>query len=359
MDKDYRYASRQMGGDVWAMEYPADSFEDMLHLEKYVLDLGGEILSSTGEEIAFVIRQDSFWWWGKCTFGGGFYKYISIELWREMRLAVGQTLKVTPGMGDGEYLYFVTAHTEGKLQSMRVETFPECRQYLGAESARRIGDYSRVVTYGLYLDYNETPGGVYNLDDIPQESGDLLWAIKTGDIKEARSISLTLGDVMDIPAVKYGEKLGALLVKGAAWGSVRVQDFWGRRGRVTYDVGHPDLGWRYGGTTYNQTPEGDTLIWLPSGYWAISIMGYENGLVPVSSGELTVFTAPTNLQRHWFGMEDEAAEAAGDKAIEERGLSFLSEPKESGDTVKLDFLLFDSESKDPRPAKDDIRIICD
>ena len=348
MDAGYRQNAQLVAGDTWELEFTIGSFDEMRHLEKYAMDLGCEILASTGGEVAFLLKEADYWWWGKfaiiSTPGAG-EPIVRAELCRELRIAVGQTVKVTGGMGDGRF-YFATEHTDGKLRSMKVEASPGREGYIRAEFSRRVGDYSKDISYSRRLYPEAMPGGVCHLDDIPQEPGDLLWTVETTDtyLNPGQSISFTPGDIMDIPPVKYGEELGALLVKGAPWGSVRVQTDGG-----AYRTRHPDLPGNSAITS--QTGDGDTLLWLPSGYWDIEIANQWNRLVPVSAGELTVLTAPTNLRR----AQDEDAAAAEETAIEERGLKFLSAPREAGNNVEVDILLFDSSGK-TQPAKEDVSV---
>ena len=354
MDMDYLPISRRLAGDCWRVSFPIASFDDMRHLEQYAMDLGCEILSSTGGELAFRLRGEDYWWWGKLAVTSAQHEEVELQLLREMRLETGKTLKVTPGMGDGEQLYFSTQSPDGKLQSMRVDMVKRTDENahrgidLQASSYLKLGDYQKEYSQRFDLRYETVPGGVYHLDHISQDPGDLTWTIKTGDyhLPPGHSVSLTMETLMDIPTVKYGEELGALLVKGAPWGSVKVP-----LNEGNYRIIHTDL--QNNAALASQTGDGDTLIWLPSGYWDIEIAGQWNRLVPISAGELTVLTAPTNLRR---AQDEDAANEAEETAIEEMGLSFLSAPREVGSNVEVDILLFDSSSEKPQPTKDDVQI---
>ena len=94
----------------------------MPQLVQYGLDIG-EILSVTGDDVAFVIKGVGYWWRGRV---GVWHNYsnnlsMSANLWREMRPEGGQLFEITTGMSDGKTLYFNTAHHAGKLQSMKAE----------------------------------------------------------------------------------------------------------------------------------------------------------------------------------------------------------------------------------------------
>ena len=350
MNVDYRQETRHIAGEHWHYEFPVPNLDDMLHLEQYLLDLGGEILSVSGDDIAFVIRDEGYQWWGRVRTGSASDKEIQLlaDLWREMYREAGEPLTVTAGMGEGGLLYFTTAHRDGWLQSMKAE-LPERQAKITAYGYYHLGDYRKETKIDFTLTTANVPNGVALLDHIPQEPGDLHWTVDTSasSIPDGQSLTLTIDEVLEIAPVTMGESLGALLVKGAPWGSVDVQI--NRYGLTTRHTALPN-----NRVIASQTGEGDTLIWLPAGYWTVTIAGHGNRLIPVSAGELTVMTAPTNLRRD--DLEDATSSGAAEKPIIERGLRFLAEPRESGETVELDFLIYDSEYPDLQPAKEDLLI---
>jgi len=267
----------------------------MLHLEQYLLDIGAEILSVTGDDIAFVIKGDNYWWWGRVyvTYDMGNGIAISADQWREMRWQNDNPLEITAGMGDGERLYFTTVSSEGKLNSVVAE-LPESKVEISANSFYELGDYHREVGFEKTLSAEAYPNNTAILDNIPQDPGEVYWTTNTSEssIPQGQRLILTFIETLDIPEVEMGEAFGALLVKGAPWGSVNARmDSYGRNLRAR----HAAL--PAGRAIASQTGEGDTLLWLPAGYWDVEISGHWNRLVPVSTGKLTVMTAPANLRR--------------------------------------------------------------
>ncbi|MCL2548664.1 MAG: DUF1048 domain-containing protein, partial [Symbiobacteriaceae bacterium] len=284
LDKDYRQVTRYMAGDHWRWNMKVDTFADMLHLEQYVLDLGGEVLSVSGDALAFVIRFASYWWWGCVSMSSSstvFDKEFTLtsDLWREMRFDAATPVTVTTGMGDGSIYYFTTPNTDGMLLSAKVEV-PQRQAGIKVQSYYQQGDYRKEVRVDTTLRGDSAAGGVMIMDHLPQDPGDLYWSVDTREyaINTGESLVITLNEVMEIPQVRMGEELGALLVKGAAWGSVSVPI--NREGFTTRHNALPR-----NTAIASQTGDGDTLLWLPAGYWTVNIADSYNRLVPVSAGE--------------------------------------------------------------------------
>ena len=349
LNTDYCLVTQYVAGDNWQFEFAVSAYQDLLHLEQYIQDLGGELVSLAGDEIAFLIKQPNYWWWGKIVASSSYSNGLTlgVQLWREMRVEFGEPMQILPGMGDGTRLYFTTSHTTAKLQNMTVNTTAR-RLDISAKHYYHLGEYSKETTFKGLSDGNSFVQGTVVFDHLPQEPGDLHWTVGTGDnyLSEGDMLTLTLGETEDIPAVTMGEELGALLVKGVPWGSVEVpMNYSGLTTR------HPSL--QRNNAVASQTAEGDTLLWLPSGFWDVVISGHTTKLVPVSAGMLTDMTAPTNLRRD---DADEATANSSDAPIEEYGLQFLGLPRETGNAVELDFVIFDSSADELLPSKDDVHI---
>ena len=351
VDKNYRQSSKRTAGDHWQLKLENIELGDMLHLEKYALDLGAEILSATIDELVFTIAEDGYAWQGHILWNSN--NACTFHLWRELLVPVGQTLNITSETFSGKgYLYFVTKHTEGKKQSMQIALEDGYLDLYG-EAGYVKGIYDRWLNYRNELNSINTPSeGLFHLDDIPQETGDTIWSIRTSSSTPVKSATILIEDIGDITPIVHGEEMGALLVKGAPWGAVSViVNGWSNHTR--YNIRHADMA--NGSNFYSQTSDGDTLVWLPSGYWDVKIDRYSTNQVPISAGQMTILTAPTNLRRD---------EAVGSETlidlefpIIEKGLTYLGSPiEQDNQTVKIDFLLYDS-GRDPQPQKDDLVIL--
>ncbi len=352
MNKDYRLTTRRVAGDHWVMDLQDDAPDALLHLEKYILDLGGELLSSATEEIVFSVEEDDFAWWGTIIPG----QSIEMELYRERRLQVGKALTITPAdrakaESTAGRLFFSTRHNGSRMQSLIV-TLTGAREndevQIHAQGGYRAGRYNREISYTTVLAAGTSNSKVFTLDDIPQEAGDILWdfAVDGDEV----TVSFTLSEIANLEPVKYGEDMGALLVKGAPYGSVSVP-INAVDEHTFYSISHPDIAEGDEAFYGDQTPEGDTLFWLPSGYWNLNIFSDVLGtasrarIIPISEGEMTVVEMASNLGSI-FSQTGNLREGTT-----EHGMTFLDPPKEQGEQVELTFLLYDSENKNAVPTK--------
>ncbi|NLB41279.1 MAG: VWA domain-containing protein, partial [Clostridiales bacterium] len=353
VNESYRRTKHRAGGEHWILELSDDASDAMLHIEKYIIDLGGKILSPPADEIVFTLEESSFVWWGKITQSE---TTISIELFKERLLKVDETITIdTAGLAD-QPTFFTSRHGGNRLQSLTVsitgaEHGDEVELY--AQGGYNSGGYIRDVVYDnrLIAGYNES--GIYILDDIPQEPGDTKWYIKV--YNEAITVSITLNEIADLTPVKHGENMGAVLVKGIPYGSVTVP-VKSVSNHTEFSIYHPDLLEDIEEVYGNQTSDGDTIFWLPTGYWNLNIFSdilnttsYARP-IPVSEGELTVVDMASNLNSIFSQTADIK------EGTDEHGMTFLDVPKEQGDQVSLSFLLFDSLNKNPVLQNEDIKI---
>lgn len=353
-NEDYRLTSRRVAGDHWVMYLLDDAPDALLHLEKYIINIGGKLLSPAGNEFAFTLEEGDYSWWGKITQQED---GIRLEMYRELCLQVGKTITITPADREkaesmDAFLFFTTRHKGDRMQSMTV-TLSNADEYdlvdLYAYGGYSSGRYNRKVEYYNELIANTSKSKVFILDDIPQEPGDTGWSFSV--YGEGATVSFTLNEVADLEPVSYGEDMGALLIKGAPYGSVcvpiHIQDE-----HTTYSISHPEIielsEMLYG----DPTPEGDTLFWLPSGYWNLSIDSdvlnstSHARIIPVSQGELTVVELASNINSIF------SQTSGRTEGTTEQGMTFLDLPTEQGDQVELKFLLYDSENKGAVPTKE-------
>jgi Mg-chelatase subunit ChlD len=357
INQDYRLTKHTVAGDYWVLDLQDDAPDALLHLEQYILDLGGELLSPASDKIAFKVEEEDFTWWGSITS----QQAIEIELYRERRLQVGKTLTITPAdraknEGASGRLHFTTRHNGNAMQSLTVTmTNAEERDdiQIHAQGGYHAGGYKREIGYNVSLEARASSSKVFILDDIPQEPGDTLWDfLIDGD---GVTVSFTLNEIAALEPVKYGEDLGALLVKGVPYGSVSVPVN-NVDEHTYYSISHPDIAKGDEAFYGDQTPDGDTLFWLPSGYWNLNI--YSDVLhtnsrargIPVSEGELTVVEMASNLNS-LFSTTSNSREGTT-----EHGMTFLDAPKERDGQIELKFLLYDSENQNAVPTKETTKI---
>lgn len=341
--KDNMETTRTTCGEVWTMavawqDSTMGPFED---LELYLSEISGEIYQSTrsDNEVVFQATDDNgTQWWGRASIGGDGY-YMTV--YKELSLQAGKPLTIKTGDYQNNIAYFMTVHPGDKFQTITAE-FPEGEIYFRGKGRSQKGGYVRDFTYDRLLSAKKS--SKYIMDDIPQEAYTaMLWEVswKPGAHPSEISISVEYGD--SISPVKFGERLGALKVKGIPYGNVKVESVSGVR------ISHPEFD-----TTVNIygdiTPEGDTIFSLPSGYWNVivepgegDILNCTTRMIPVNEGEMTVLEIPSVIS------ESYANRGLGSADEQESGIKLI-EAEEHGDTASITFLMQDA--KDPKLAPD-------
>lgn len=357
--EDYQATELDLAGDHWQMSIEDESPDTMLHLEKYIYDLGGRVISAQTPEVAFTIEQEPYVWWGKITPKSA----IEIELYKERRLKVGETITITAedrAKAPDAYgrVYFSTSRTQSdRLQSLtiRVNGAEDGDEVvLSAKGGYSLGGYKREAAYQKELIVGTNQTDVFTLDNIPQEPGDTRWYVQV-DGGDQVTVSITLNEIAKLEPVAYGEDMGALLVKGVPFGTVSVP-LTKADNHTNIKITHPDMITGGDDIYPNQTPEGDSLFWLPAGYWNLDI--YSDVLqttshargIPVSAGQLTVVQMASNINSIFSQTTDLK------EGTTEHGMTFLQPPKEQGDQVELTFLLYDSNNKNAHPTKEATKI---
>lgn len=134
-----------------------------------------------------------------------------------------------------------------------------------------------------------------------------------------------------------------MTVKGASFGKVRVEP------SSNVYVDHPE--YSLGSNPYGDiTPEGDTIFYLPSGYWNVLVDEMESDvtycaarLIPVNEGEITVLNIPPSAKEAYGNTE------LWDAGEHEKGLKIL-ETMEQGSQASITFLMMNSENPDMIPT---------
>ncbi|QTH43478.1 VWA domain-containing protein [Cohnella sp. LGH] len=343
VDDENMETSRITGGDLWELQVQwkdaqADPWED---LRLYVTELGGKFYMGASED-NWVLRADdpegTVWWAAAAKNGEGYL----MKVYRELRLKHGPSVAFQTSAYPNQEIYFMTSNEQHKYQSLKVD-LAEGQVRLAGKGVYSQGQYRRDMAYNQELYAYKTKH--YTLDDIPQStSAPLLWKLTWSPDSDPQEIVLTLEESEDIRPVKDGERLGALKVRGDALGLITVEAPPG----VT--LTHPELHLKG-----DKTPEGDTLFWLPSGFWNVVVepdnrTPLNTRLVPVSSGEMTELEIKPLLQSAYRN------DGIGDASGEESKVK-IEEAVELGDQARLTFMLLDSQNPKFTPAMKDIDIV--
>lgn len=343
VDEENMEMSRITGGDLWQLQVQwkdsqTDPWED---LRLYVTELGGKYYMGASEG-SWVLRADDpegTAWWGVASKSGEGYL---LKIYKELRLKHGESVSFQTSSYPNQEIYFMTDNERHKYQSFKVDLAGGHVRLSGKGSYSQ-GQYRRDLSYIQELFAYKTTH--YTLSDIPQDtSAPLLWKLSWSPDTDPKEIVFTLDEGEDIRPVKDGERLGALKVRGDALGLIQVEAPPG----VT--LTHPELHLKG-----DKTPEGDTLFWLPSGFWNV-VAQPENHpplntrLVPVSAGEMTELEIKPLLQSAYRN------DGIGDASGEESKLK-IEEAVELGNQARVTFMLLDSQNPKFTPDMKDIDIV--
>ncbi|WP_020617957.1 vWA domain-containing protein [Paenibacillus daejeonensis] len=347
IDLDNRETSRLTAGEKWELEVEwtdqgADPIDDLI---AYAVELDSSFYRGVqeGQWIIHARDQEETDWWAIAAEGGSGYR---LTVYKELRLQPGQTVTAGTGDYDTSELYFVTNNENLRYQSLKVSLDKGQLQLTGKGSYVQ-GQYRRDLSYTRTLDAVKTRD--YVLGDLPQDpSVPLLWKMTWSASSDPGEIAITLDEKGELQPIRDGERLGALKVRGAQLGHIKVEASPG------VALQHPELS-----LMGDQTPEGDTLFWLPPGYWNVVVEqdGRPDGnaplrtrLIPVSSGEMTELDMKPLIVGSYRTVE--MGDASG--ADSELKIESVSE---QGDTAIVRFMLLDAQNRQFVPTVKDVEIL--
>ena len=346
IDRRNMLAQRSTSGELWRLKVDwrdpsGTALDDLAH---YVAALGGDSWPAERDGLAIHARDSAGTdWWGVAEPRGEGYL---LTLCRELGLRPGHPLTVHTGDWPDRTLYFTTSNPSHRFQSLRLTLADGAVDLLGGSTYRQ-GHYRRDLQYHRTLQAYKTHD--YTLDDVPQDSSQpIQWKLTWNPRSDPKQLTVMLEEGEDLMPVQDGERLGALKVRGAALGQVRVSEPAG------VSLRHPELD--RSGTL---TPEGDTLFWLPSGYWNVTLVPdslkaasdtLATRLVPVSSGQMTVLEVGSLVDRAY---RDRSVDKAAGMGSQLRILGAAAQD----DEATVDFMLQDGAGARLEPTPDNTRIV--
>lgn len=334
---------RTTGGDMWQLQVhwqdaASDPWDD---LRLYVAELGGQSYMGSSDD-NWVLRADDpegTTWWGIASKSGSGYM---LKVYKELRLQPGKSHTFQTADYPNHEIYLMTNNERYKYQSLQVE-LADGQIHLAGKGAYSEGQYRRDLSYNQELYAYKTK--VYTLNDIPQDTtAPLLWKLSWTPDKDPREVVFKLDEPEGIQPFRDGERLGALKIRGDMPGTIKVEPQPG----VT--LTHPELHLKG-----DKTPEGDTLFWLPSGYWNVTVEQVNQAplntrLVPVSTGEMTELEIKPLLRGAY--RNDGIGDAGGGESklkIEDAALQ--------GDQARITFMLLDAQNPKFKPELSNIEIL--
>lgn len=345
--ENYQESSRLLSGEQWTLVVADNSGIPLKFLKDYAKKLGANIYSSPySDRLVFSYQkdEDSIWWGDAQQEDSGY----TLSVMKEIHAIPDRTLTFKPkDLGeDINNVSFVTTSKGNRFQTASI-ALPTGMVKVTAHSQMEKGVLSRKFNYLRELDSVKTSRFV--LDDIPQGEGTLIWDISWEQDTAPEEFTFLLQEMYEIPQIKMGDELGALKVCGIPFGEVRVEVPKG--GEVVHADGYSLEG--------DVTPEGDTMFWLPAGYWnvvleaeGINITSSLSRLVPVNSGEITVLTLPDTLKSTYSNLNSlYATEESNLGGIE------LIDTKDLTDKATISFVVNDPKKRDIFPTNENTEVV--
>ncbi|MBI9012709.1 MAG: VWA domain-containing protein [Clostridiales bacterium] len=211
--------------------------------------------------------------------------------------------------------------------------------YLDINNSTQYGLYKREYSRSITLD--EEMGYDNYFDNLPLDQGFYHYEITWDNSNPPNEISLELNQLGTIPIINHGERLGAIKVSAEDVYSIEVIP----TNNDSLYVEHPSFDIE--NITLDETPDGDHIIYIPSGFWNVIIhplgdpmvFRYETLMVPVNSGQVTEVIIPPSVS-------DALQKPLGFDAKD----IVISKISESADQVSFEFTLIDEKTKDILPS---------
>lgn len=347
--ENYQEASVKFSGEMWRLMVKHDSKDPLVFLKKYAKKLGAKIYPSPyRDRVVFRYcdkKEPNVLWWGDAKRNDEGYE---LTVLKELHALLDKPLVFKPKELGNEVLNFsfATSSTGKKFQSITLN-LPDGAVTATANLYMEKGVLSR--SYNYVKELNSIKTNKFVLDDIPQGEGTLIWNFTWEQGKAPSEISFLLQELYDIPPVKMGDEFGTLKVSGAPFGSVRVEV--PNSGTVEHADGYSLEG--------DITKEGDTLFWLPAGYWnvvleadGVNLNSTKTRLVPVNAGEMTELKLPSTLKSTFSSLNSiyEEVETASE-GIE------IFKTKDLKDTAEISFEVHDPKKRDIFPNAENTKIM--
>jgi uncharacterized protein with von Willebrand factor type A (vWA) domain len=353
IDMDNIKKERYVYGDYWKLEIPFDesktedeNLQFLDDIKVYIDKNNGEIISKQEEKVIFVlIDKEGDYWWGRVS---SYYQTLVLEIVKENVIKVGDTIVIHPKEEEDNLIYFSSYCDGESFQILKTECDVETA-YININTRNYYGDYYR--RYDQSVLSNHFGEYIYNIGNISGEPGFSQWEISWYNDNKPNEIKLKIEEPYKQDKVLFGEMLGAIKVSADYINEIiatptRVEDS---------IIDHPEFD--FDSIYLDKTPDGDYLLYVPSGYWDVTIYPKNDSVskyyvingVPVNSGEVTQVEVPYPMAAT-LGSENLSADSRG------IDISRINEDIEKG-VVEIEFSLLDKTTKDILPSFDNTSII--
>lgn len=323
-------------GDLWRMSVDCpDPVRALEELAQYLNELGATINEQSSRSLyASLLDQDNFMWNAFAEAQeGSYYLQVTKERW----LVPGYTWQITLddtdtslGFGSAPGQHFQTLSI--KLDQGSLGLF--------GDMILKLGDFEQSWSEWMSIESIKTP--LYLIDNFPQGLGKITWLFDWEQEPRPTKIEVSISESVPLPALNLGRELGILKVAGADSGEVSVRSSWD----VSFT--HPD----FSGAIGDINAQGEYVFYLPPGYWNMHQWRGDDAsiaakMIPVSAGQITVFTVPAASQGTF---KDIANVREIDDALS------LSKPVIEGDRGEIEFAIVSEESRGLIPSPESAEI---
>jgi len=258
-------------------------------IRAWVADAGGSLITDTSGQLAARIQSNEnerlVYLFDISS------KKTSVTIYLERLLTADHPISLTIGGKGPDQFSFRFDHDGRHYQSFIVE-FERKDVTLEGASRSAFDNYKRKV----YLKHHcrIEHGARQVILDAPQYAGTYKWYVYTHS-KQPQTVRISLEQGPSLPELKDGPRLGAVRVRHLPYGSVRLQAEWDAR------MEHPAF--EPSKLRADRTPEGDTIFWVPSGYWQVEAVPPKDAgltiaqahMIPVHAGRTTDVDWPRSL----------------------------------------------------------------
>lgn len=345
---------RYVYGRVWHLEIPFnDAFtEDENHqfigdLAKYIKKEKGNIYKNFNDEFVFSVKEGrQFIWWGQIKISSNM---ISYNIAKEKLITVDERIVINTADYKEESLNLSLYQRSSDYFLLDVSC-DHGEVYVNIDSESNYGFYNRSYSQSFYI--NGYHGNrTINLGLLTQQASMSQWTINWE--KETKEIILKLKSVNKQSTVSYGEALGAIKVSAEYADSIYARP--SKSQSASVNIEHPEFSIE--SSYLDKTPDGDYLLYLPSGFWDVEIQtkagsiipSYITNNVPVNSGEVTLVDIPYPL---------EASISLSDIVSSTQGIAIESiDDDEKEKKVHVVFSLLDESTQEIKPNVSNLTIL--
>jgi len=354
----YEQQAFTIHGDQWDLDISNEDYT-AAWLRHYAKGIGAQILPTTSDYLAFVLKEDENTRWYIDTDSTEDGRGCRLVVTRARFLPAGEELTIKKEDLIGKSLYLYTERTPGKKQSAEVTMTrggerSQINLYLSARLEQGEVRWDTSANYSLNIEN----GDRMTLDDLPFTPAPLLWEFRWGgsdDRYYPEQATFVINEIDSVQEVEWGTATGGIRIVGAPPGSASAYT----TGAGSY-IRHDGMGIEVAyGRSVTSVPDaaGNAVIPLPAGYYEIQVGGnlLRNGdpgstfrLIPVSAGKITEVSVPEDLKSSYEQLA--RSMAAFDKQT--GGIDIL-DAKDNGDTATVSLLVNDPAKRDvfPEPGE--------